>query len=218
MLALCVIVTLPRIATSSTLNVVERMDTLEPSPIRPGAQPQSPGFPLPTAYGVYAVSNGQLYELEALPGRVPDQRVSISAPVMAQSRTSLADGRIAFIVFRRDVAMSAPDRITVRVIAKVMRAMTFSSAGNPNATMLEDQWAIRGASYEFRVGPVSENPEMLLVRPEKPDFLFSPGRYGVVLKGQAYDFSVAGPISESVQCLERVEAANGNFYSECRSP
>jgi hypothetical protein len=218
LLALCVIVTLPRLGTSSTFNVVQKADTLERSPIRPGTQPKLPGFPLPTVYGVYAVSNGQLYELEALPGRVPDQRVSISAPVKTPSRTLLADGRIAFIVFRRDLATSAPDRITVRVIAKVMRAMTFSSAGNTNTTMLDDQWAIRGASYEFRVGPVSENPEMLLVRPETPDFLFSPGRYGLVLKGQAYDFSVAGPISESVQCLERVEAANGNFYSECQSP
>jgi hypothetical protein len=217
MVALCVIVALPRLATSSTPNVIHKTDTPEPNPIRSGAQPQSPGFPLPTVYGVYAISNGQLYELEVLPGRVPDQRVSISAPVKTPSRTLLPDGRIAFIVFRRDVGTSGPDRMSVRVIAKVLHAMTFSSAGNANTTMLDDQWAIRGASYEFRVGPVSDNPEMLLVRPEKPDFTFPPGRYGLVLKGQAYDFSVAGPITESVQCLERVEAANGSFYSECRS-
>ena len=217
MVALCVIVTLPRLGASSTPNVIHRTDTPEPSSIAPSAQPQSPGFPLPTDYGVYAISNGQLYELEALRGRVPDQRVSISAPVKTPSRTLLADGRIAFIVFRRDVATSAPDRISVRVIAKVLRAMPFSSAGNADTAMLDDQWAIRGASYEFRVGPVSEHPEMLLIRPEKPDFLFPPGRYGLVLKGQAYDFSVAGSITEPVQCLERVEAANGSFYSECRS-
>jgi hypothetical protein len=217
MIALCVIITLPRLGASSTPTVIHRTDTPETSSIRPSAQPQSPGFPLPTDYGVYAISNGQLYELEALRGRVPDQRVSISAPVKTPSRTLLADGRIAFIVFRRDVATSAPDRISVRVIAKVLRAMTFSSAGNADTAMLDDQWAIRGASYEFRVGPVSEHPEMLLIRPEKPDFLFPPGRYGLVLKGQAYDFSVAGSITETVQCLERVEAANGSFYSECRS-
>src|SRR5262249_55159512 len=33
--------------------------------------PQSLPFPLPTVYGVYAVSGGQLHELEALAGRVP---------------------------------------------------------------------------------------------------------------------------------------------------
>jgi hypothetical protein len=44
------------------------------------ALPQSLPFPLPTVYGVYAISGGQLRELEALPGRVPDQRVFMSTP------------------------------------------------------------------------------------------------------------------------------------------
>jgi hypothetical protein len=76
---------------------------------------------------------------------------------------------------------------------------------------------IRGTSYDLRVAPLNENAEMLLLRPEHADFVFPAGRYGLVLKGQAFDFSVAGPITEPVQCLERVAAANGNFYSECRS-
>jgi hypothetical protein len=42
MLALCMIVTLPRLGTSPMPNVVQRTDTLEPSPIRPGPQPQAP--------------------------------------------------------------------------------------------------------------------------------------------------------------------------------
>jgi hypothetical protein len=65
---------------------------------------------------------------------------------------------------------------------------------------------------------VSENPEMLIFRPEEPDFVFPSGRYGLVLKGQAYDFTVAGPIIDPAQCLERIEAANGAFYTECRKP
>jgi len=44
------------------------------------------------------------------------------------------------------------------------------------------------------------------------------GRYALVIKGQAYDFTVAGPITEAAQCLERVDAANGTFYSECGRP
>ena len=93
--------------------------------------------------------------------------------------------------------------------------------GLPNSFDLlvkDDEWAIRGTSYDLRVAPVNGNAEMLLLRPGNPDFVFPAGRYGLVLKGQAFDFSVAGPITESVQCLERVAAANGNFYSECRSP
>jgi hypothetical protein len=36
---------------------------------------QLASLPLPSIYGVYAVSNGQLHELESLPGKVPDPRV-----------------------------------------------------------------------------------------------------------------------------------------------
>lgn len=179
---------------------------------------QLPDLPIPDAYGVYAVDNGELNELEALPGRVPDPRVFMSTPVKTPSRTTLPDGRLSFIVFRRDLTTSAPDRVAVRVIAKVMRGMTFESAAGASVTKLDDQWAIRGTSYDLRVTPLKENPEMLLLRPENPDFVFPAGRYGLVLKGQAFDFSVAGPITEPVQCLEHVAAANGSFYSECRSP
>jgi hypothetical protein len=73
------------------------------------------------------------------------------------------------------------------------------------------------SSYDFRVAPIRENPEMLLSRPENPEFEFAPGRYALVVKGQAYDFTVAGEITETAQCLERTEAANGTFYSECRT-
>jgi hypothetical protein len=181
------------------------------------AKPQSSGLPLPSVYGVYAISSGQLYELEALPGRVPDQRVFMSTAINKPAPTILPDGRIVFIVFRRDVVTSAPDRVAVRVVAKVMRAMTFD-AGKPSTTRVDDAWAVRSNSYEFRVAPLSENPEMLVIRPENSDFAFPAGRYAMVLKGQGYDFTVSGAITEAAQCLERVEAANGTFYTECRKP
>jgi hypothetical protein len=180
--------------------------------------PQSSPFPLPTVYGVYAVSGGHLHELEALAGRVPDQRVFMSTPVRTVSRTVLPDGQIVFIAYRRDVASSAPERVTVRVIAKIMRAMTFSTAGQASVGNMEDSWTIRNVSYELRVAPLSEGSEMLMIRPENADFVFPAGRYGLVIKGQAYDFTVAGPITEAAQCLESVKASNGAFYSECRNP
>ena len=43
-------------------------------------------------------------------------------PIRTVSRTVLPDGQIVFIVYRRDDASSAPERVTVRVIAKIMRA------------------------------------------------------------------------------------------------
>jgi hypothetical protein len=177
---------------------------------------QSSGFPLPSVYGIYAVSGGQLHELEPLVGRVPDQRVFMSTPIRTPSRTVLPDGRAEFIIYRRDITNNAPDRITVRVIAKILRSMTFNTAGQASITHVEDSWTIRNVSYDFRVAPLGENSEMLVIRPENADFVFSAGRYALVVKGQAYDFTVAGPITEAAQCLEGIKAENGTFYSECR--
>jgi hypothetical protein len=180
------------------------------------AQSEQPSWPLPSVYGVYAVSGGQLIELEPLVGRVPD-KVFMTSPISTPSRTRLADGRIGFIVFRRDVANSPPDRIAVRVIAKIKQSLKFAHNGKAETARLDDVWTVRNISYDFRVAPIRENSEMLLLRPESPEFEFAPGRYALVVKGQAYDFTVAGEITETAQCLERTEAANGTFYSECRT-
>src|SRR5215813_12210200 len=180
--------------------------------------PQPLGFPLPTVYGIYAVSGGQLFELEALVGRVPDQKVFMSTPVKMASRTMLPAGRAVFIIYRRDAANSAPERVSVRVIAKVLRAMTFNTAGHASTMNVQYTWTIRNISYDFRVAPLGEGSEMLMIKPENEDFVFPAGRYGLVIKGQAYDFTVAGPITEPAQCLEGIKAENGTFYSECRRP
>jgi CBS domain-containing protein len=127
----------------------------------------------------------------------------------------LPDGRVVFIVYRRDVVRSAPDRLIVRVIAKIRRAMTFNPTRQGSQATVDDSWTIRNVSYDFRVAPLNESPEMLMIRPENVDFEFRPGRYGLIFKDQAYDFTVAGQITDAAQCLERVEAANGTFYSEC---
>ena len=196
-----------------TVAPASQKDDAAPSPT---IRSQPAGLPLPVAYGVYAISDGQSNELEPLPIRVPDPRVFMSAVIKRPSRTHLPDGRVVFIVFRRDIAASAPDRVAVRIIAKIARTMTF----NPTATItpVDDEWAIRGTSHGLRVEPVKENPEMLILRPEDPNFVFPPGRYALALKGQAFDFTVAGVITEAANCLERTEAANGTFYSECQNP
>lgn len=59
---------------------------------------------------------------------------------------------------------------------------------------------------------------MLIARPDTTDLVRPAGRYGLVIKGQAYDFSIAGHVDDARQCLERIEAANGYFYAECKSP
>lgn len=181
-------------------------------------QVNPPAFPVPSDYGIYALSNGALSELNALSERVPDRRIAVSTPINRPSRTTLPDGKAKFIIFRRDLAGNAPDRIEVRVVARVARALTFDAKGKPSVAAVSDAWNIRNLSYEFRVRPIAGNPEMLLVQSENPDFVLPAGRYALVLREQGYDFVVAGAVTDLSQCLERTDAVNGAFYSECKKP
>jgi hypothetical protein len=178
----------------------------------------APPFPLPTDYGIYALSNGALTELNVLPERVPDKRIAMSTPVTQASRTTVPDGKMRFVLFRRDLAENAPDRVDVRVVARVTRALTFDAKGKPGFSPVTDAWNIRNLAYELRVRPIAGNPEMLLVQSEKADFTLPSGRYVLVLRDRGYDFTVAGKVTDAAQCLERTDAANGEFYSECQKP
>jgi hypothetical protein len=191
---------------------------ISPPPPLPTPAPPPPNplpFPIPTVYGVYAVDNGALTELDALQEQVPDRRVAMSTPISKSSHNILRDGHVKFVVFRRDLVALAPERVDVRVVARVVRALTFDAKGKVSFAPVNDAWNIRNIIHEFRVRPIPGNPEMLLVQPEKADFGLPSGRYVLVLRNQGYDFTVAGEVSDPAQCLERTEAANGTFYSDC---
>ena len=53
---------------------------------------------------------------------------------------------------------------------------------------------------------------------EDPALELTPGRYPLVLKTQAYDFTVEGNPVDPKQCIERIVAANGTFYTDCKKP
>jgi hypothetical protein len=196
------------------------------SPETGGAQPAvsgqtgaEPGWPpLPTVYGVYALNSGQFQEIYTLPGHIPDKRVAISAPINTPSRTTVADGKITFVIFRRDLVTSAPEQVELRTVAKVTRAITFDRTGKPSTSPVGETWTIRNISHAFRVAPLPGNPEMMMLKSEEPDFTLAAGRYVAVIKGQGYDFTVAGLVTDPSQCLEKLEAANGSFYAECKKP
>ena len=185
-------------------------------PVVPAPVAGEPGWPpLPTSYGVYALNNGRFQEIYTLGRPVPDKRIAISAPINSPSRTTLADGKVTFLIFRRDLVTSAPEQVELRTVAKVMRAMKFDS-GKPSTAPVEETWTVRSISQSFRVTPLPGNPEMMVLKSEQPDLTLASGRYAVVIKGQGYDFAVAGPITDPSQCMEKVEAANGSFYAECK--
>lgn len=174
-------------------------------------------MPLPTTFGVYALSDGELQELKALPGRVPDRRVAISAAITTPSTTTLTNGDVKFIVFKPEGTMDA-SATEVRVVAKVSRAMGVDANGKAAMVNAGDSWVIRSMSFPYKVGPVEEQPRMLLLQPEQDGFALTPGRYVVVVKGIGYDFTVAGEVTDPAQCVERINATNGAFYSPCPPP
>ena len=53
---------------------------------------------------------------------------------------------------------------------------------------------------------------------EDPALELPPGRYALVLKTQAYDFSVEGNVTDPRQCIERTIGTTGMFYSNCKGP
>jgi len=184
----------------------------------PNTAAQAVEFPLPTVYGVYAVGEGKLYELDPLPLRVPDARVAISAMFSTPSRVTISEKKLQFVIFRRDLVSSAPTEVFVRVVARVAREMKFNGAGSPTTTEIDGEWAIRSKSYVFRVAPVGDSPEMIVLRPADSQQSLSPGRYALVFAGKGYDFTIDGEVTDAAQCLERSNVVGGLVYSECRTP
>jgi hypothetical protein len=182
-------------------------------------------LPLPSRYGVYAISKGQLHELEPLRFRPPDPRVRVSAEITKPSTTVLPDGKIAFVVFRQELASGSQQKVavhvglqhkvTVRVVARVARKVTFEAKKSMSVDV-QNSWRIRSDSYDFSVGPLGNNPEMVAVRPSLADFVLPAGRYALIFGTRAYDFTVEGPVTDRAHCLENVISSNGQIFTECR--
>lgn len=170
----------------------------------------------PTDYGVYAVGDNSLTELQLLPGRPPDIRIAVSAAFKLPGKAILPTGHPKFIVFRRDVATNILERAEVRVIARIAREFSTEAAGKRLGD--DDVWVIRNFAYPFRISPAPDNSEMYELHSEDPGVELPPGNYALVLKNQAYYFSIDGDVIDPRQCIERVVATNGTFYAACRKP
>ena len=207
----------PEATTSAPSAKTENSDrNLVSDAMRGATKALRSAVPLPTEYGAFAVTEGRLIELPQMAMRVPDPRVAISPSISTPSQAHFPTGKLEFVIFRRDLANAAPDRVSLRVVARVARVLTFDTHGKPTTTKVEDSWVIRSNSYQMRVAPVPENPEMILIRPDPTDLVLPAGRYALVLKGVAYDFSLDGPATDSAHCLERTDALNSPVYSECQ--
>jgi len=173
-------------------------------------------FPLPTSFGIYALSENKLLELHALSLNVPDVRVAVSAEIKTASPTTISDNRPSFILFRRDLLNSAPQTITLRVVARVARETAIID-GKANVAALEQTWRIRNVSQELKVAPIENQREMIIARLDD-GVVLSPGRYLLVLNRIGYDFSIDGPTPSPAHCIEQFQAANGTIFTQCRKP
>jgi hypothetical protein len=179
----------------------------------------APPLPLPSSYGIYALGDDRLIELEQMPTQPADPRTRNLLEIIKPGHTVIANAKLRFIAFRRDLVSSAPEKVTVRIAARVARAMNFDAAGKAVVAALPTAtWLIRDQGYDLRVSPVRESQEMVLMRPEDSEFSFPAGRYELMLGGQAYDFVVAGPITDPAQCVEGVATTRGPAFYECRQP
>jgi hypothetical protein len=193
--------------------VVSRDNASQDNP-RPLDNSPAVTFPLPTSFGIYALSDNKLFKLETLPIKVPDPRVALSAEIKKTSATNIPGNKPAFIIFRRDLVNNAPETIALRVIARIMHETTFVG-GKPSTVTVDGVWRVRNASFRYKVSPIPGQPEMIIARSEDDQSLGA-GRYALVLNGFGYDFTIEGPIESTAHCLDSFEALNGTVFSECR--
>ncbi len=176
-----------------------------------------PSFPQPPAYGVYALVDNKLVELQQVRATPVDPRNASQLQILEPGRTVVASGKPAFVIFRRDLAAHAPDKVPLRVAARVAHAMNFDSTGKAiMTTPMVDTWIIRELGYDLRASPIEGNSEMVKLHADDPTLTLPPGRYELMLGGQAYDLTVAGEVTDPAHCVEGVTTVRGQVFNECK--
>jgi hypothetical protein len=207
---------------------IEAVQTQPPSPllsikpssveddVKPADAPPKLPFPVPTSFGIYALSDNKLVKLKPLPTKVPDPRVALSAEITTPSTTVISANKPSFILYRRDLLNDAPDRLTLRVVAR-MAQQTKIVDGKAVTTKTDQSWRIRNTSLELKVSPIPGQREMIIAH-EDDKLALTPGRYVLVVSGLGYDFTLAGSSPSPAHCLEQFETGNGPVFTECKAP
>ena len=173
-------------------------------------------FPVPTSFGIYVLNDNKLTELEALPINVPDPRVALSAEIKNPSTVTISDHKPAFILFRRDLLNNAPQKVILRVVARMTRETKIVN-GKPVVTKIDGAWRIRDISRELKISPISGQREMVIARLDD-EVSLPAGRFALVVNRIGYDFTIDGREQAPESCLEGFEAATGTVFTQCRTP
>jgi hypothetical protein len=191
-------------------------------PVAPPPEPPVPSMLLgsvarPTVYGVYAIHDNNLVALSVVPTTPVDPRTRHLLQITEPSSTVFADGRLVFTVYRRDLVTSAPETVPVRFAARIASTMRYGPGGTlVTAKPDVESWLIYSAGFNFRVLPVPDDQEMILIRPDDPDLVLPPGRYILLLNDQPYDFTVAGEVTDPRFCVEGVATPRGPVFYVCK--
>ena len=172
-------------------------------------------FPVPTSFGIYVLNDNKLIELEALPINVPDPRVALSAEIKNPSTVTISDHKPAFILFRRDLLNNAPQKVILRVVARMARETKIVN-GKPVVTKIDGAWRIRDISRELKISPIPGQREMVIARLDD-EVSLPAGRFALVVNRLGYDFTIDGPEQAPESCLEGFEAATGTVFTQCRT-
>jgi hypothetical protein len=188
-----------------------------PAAAAPRIAAVDPSFPQPPAYGVYFLVDDKLVELQQVRATPVDPRNAGQLQILEPGRTVVAPGKPAFVIFRHDLASHAPEKMPLRIAARVAHAMNFDSTGKAiMTTPATDTWIIRELGYDLRASPIEGNSEMIKLRADDPTLLLPPGRYELMLGGQAYDLTVAGEVTDPAHCVEGVTTVRGQVFNECK--
>ena len=103
------------------------------SPLGASAMPALP-FPRPPAYGVYALANNSLIELQRIGTAPVDPRVGNPLKIVAPSRAKMDAPGLAFVIYGPDLVSRAPDLFKVRIAAQLSQSMNYNSVGRAVVT------------------------------------------------------------------------------------
>ncbi len=190
-----------------------------PAPAAPAPRiaAADPSSAQPPAYGVYVLVDNKLVALQQVRATPVDPRNASQLQILEPGRTVLAPGKPAFVVFRSDLASHTLEKVPLRIAARVAHAMNFNSTGKAiMTTPAVDTWIIRELGYDLRATPIEGNSDMVKLHAEDPTLSLTPGRYELMLGGQAYDFIVAGEVTDPAHCVEGVTTVRGQVFNECK--
>ncbi len=206
----------PNWMISETTASIPAAKAAKPSQLQlASAVDHSLAFEMPETYGVYAVSEGHLTPLDPLPVRIPDARVAISSPVSKRGLRRLPTATCSLWSITASWPPMFRKALPCASWRKSCRRQRSSTASQrPPRSRTSGRCAGVRSISGLRRWP--QNKEMILIRPADPAFTLSPGRYVLVFRNQAYDFSVAGTVTDTAQCLERSDLQDRSVYSECR--